>query len=163
MKLSIHAEGNKAIINLEGKIDPKANFFEKFRTEFHKLEAAGVREATLKINSVGGSVLQGIKIYNLLEESPIHVTKEVVRLTASMAAVIAAGGKICKYAKMMFHKPFIPELNNANAADLREIAELLENYETEMIVMVSESTNLGADEIRAKYFQEGKDVWLSAD
>ncbi len=162
--LNIQANGKKAVIKLTGKIDPKANFFEAFQTEFKKLEAAGVTKATLEINSVGGSVIQGIKIYNLIEESPIEVTKEVVMLAASMSAVIAAGGVIRKSARMMFHKPFMQDMKgSANSTDLRTLADMLDKFEAKMINMVSVSTSLGEDEIKAKFFQEGKDVWLTSD
>jgi len=160
--LQIEASGKKAVIKLEGKISPLAKTSELFDAEMTKLEKAGVTEAKIKINSVGGSVIEGIKMYNRVKASPMAVTKEVVQLAASMSAVLASGGEINKPAKMMFHKPFIPKLENASAADLREIAELLENYETEMIAMVAESTNLSAEEIRAKFFKE-EDTWLTAE
>jgi len=160
--LNIQAHGKKAVIKLEGKISPLAKTSELFDAEMTKLEKAGVTEAKIKINSVGGSVIEGIKMYNRVKASPMAVTKEVVQLAASMSAVLASGGEINKPAKMMFHKPFIPKLENASAADLREVAELLENYESEMIAMVAESTTLSAEEIRAKFFKE-EDTWLTAE
>lgn len=70
------------------------------------LHAAGQRPVTLRINSPGGDVFDGIAIYNLIASHPSRVRVEVVGLAASAASLIAMAGDelaIAESAMLMIH------------------------------------------------------------
>jgi ATP-dependent Clp protease, protease subunit len=56
------------------------------------LRAAGPVPVTVKINSPGGDMFEGIAIYNLLREHKAKVTVEVMGWAASAASIIAMAG-----------------------------------------------------------------------
>lgn len=56
------------------------------------LRAAGQVPVTVKINSPGGDMFEGIAIYNLLREHKAKVTVEVMGWAASAASIIAMAG-----------------------------------------------------------------------
>ncbi len=86
-----------------------------------------VPELVVRINSPGGSVWDGLAIYNALLEHPARVTVRVDALAASIASVIAmAGDQIImgRGAQMMIHDPW--QLAIGNAEQLRKAADVLE-------------------------------------
>ncbi|MFN6549496.1 head maturation protease, ClpP-related [Mycolicibacterium septicum] len=71
-----------------------------------QLEAITAPELDIRINSPGGSVFDGIAIYNAIERHPAKVTMYIDGLAGSAASFIAMAGDeivINRYAKMMIH------------------------------------------------------------
>lgn len=71
-----------------------------------QLEAITAPELDIRINSPGGSVFDGIAIYNAIERHPAKVTMHIDGLAGSAASFIAMAGDeivINRYAKMMIH------------------------------------------------------------
>ena len=103
-----------------------------------KIDAADPSEITVRINSPGGSVTEGLTIYNFLRAKSaagIPVTVIIDGMAASIASCIAqAGDKVIinKAAFFHLHRPWClacgnaPELRGA-AADLDTVAETLLN------------------------------------
>src|SRR5262245_53778386 len=56
------------------------------------LRSIGKNDVTVKINSPGGDMFEGIAIYNLLREHPAKVTVDVMGWAASAASIIAMAG-----------------------------------------------------------------------
>src|SRR5690606_4398240 len=56
------------------------------------LRSIGNKDITVRINSPGGDMFEGIAIYNLLRAHPAKVTVEVLGWAASAASVIAMAG-----------------------------------------------------------------------
>lgn len=56
------------------------------------LRSIGPKEVTVKINSPGGDMFEGVTIYNLLREHPAKVTVDVMGWAASAASIIAMAG-----------------------------------------------------------------------
>lgn len=72
------------------------------------LEKANGEEVTIKLNSPGGSVYEGLEIYTLLKDYAGKVTVNVTGLAASIASVIMLGGDIVNIsngAQVMIHNP----------------------------------------------------------
>lgn len=96
------------------------------------LKALGdVKQLDVRINSPGGSVFEGLAIYNTLRANPAHKTVYVDGIAASIASVIAmAGDKIVmpENALMMVHKPWTTMSGDAN--ELRKQADILDKLET---------------------------------
>ncbi|WP_413373310.1 head maturation protease, ClpP-related [Paenibacillus taichungensis] len=92
------------------------------------LEALGdITTLKLYINSPGGSVFEGVTIYNILKRHKARVIVYVDGLAASIASVIAMAGDevhMPRNAMMMVHNPWT--FTWGNAAELRKAADDLD-------------------------------------
>ena len=96
-----------------------------FRDELAKHPNA--REIKVYINSLGGSVMEGIAIYNQLKRHAAHKTVYIDGFACSIASVIAMAGDTVvmpKNAVMMIHNAWTIALGNA--AELRKAADDLD-------------------------------------
>lgn len=85
------------------------------------------RELHVHINSPGGDVFDGIAIYNAIAQRPGPVTTIVDGLAASAASFIAQAGKervVSPGSMLMIHDA--SGICIGNSADMREVAELLD-------------------------------------
>jgi ATP-dependent Clp protease, protease subunit len=86
-----------------------------------------VEKITVRLNSPGGDVFDGIAIYNILKSNPAQVVVNIDGLAASIASVIAMAGdeiNMAENAMMMIHEAWT--IGMGNAGDFREIADRLE-------------------------------------
>lgn len=113
------------------------------------------------INSGGGSVSQGIAIYNALKEYEGQVHVFVDGLAASIASVIAMAGDTITMAEgslMMVHEVWTEIAGNAG--ELRKEAEVLEKHTDTILDIYESNTPLSRDEIRKMLEAE---TWLTAE
>lgn len=85
------------------------------------------KEITVYINSLGGSVMEGIAIYNQLKRHPAHKTVRIDGFACSIASVIAMAGDTVimpKNTVMMVHNAWMIALGNSK--ELRKAADDLE-------------------------------------
>lgn len=85
------------------------------------------REIKIYINSLGGSVMEGIAIYNQLKRHKAHKTVYIDGFACSIASVIAMAGDTVIMPKntcMMIHNVWVVASGNAN--DLRKAADDLD-------------------------------------
>ncbi len=90
-------------------------------------------EITVRINSPGGSVFDGIAIYNALRYHSAHIHVRIEGLAASIASVIAMAGDtihMAENALLMIHNPF--GWVGGDAEELRKMADMLDKT-TEVI------------------------------
>lgn len=95
-----------------------------FAKELSEIKA---KKLTVRINSRGGDVFDGVAIANLIREHPATVTVKVDALAASIASVIAMAGNTIvmgDQSQMMIHDA--SGFSMGNAADMRETADLLD-------------------------------------
>tara|TARA_R110002110_G_scaffold97920_4_gene251109 strand:- start:636 stop:1352 length:717 start_codon:yes stop_codon:yes gene_type:complete len=138
-------------------------YFGTTAAEFGKtLQALDVDSIDVHINSVGGSVFDGIAIYNALRTHAAKVTTQVDSAALSIASVIAQAGEsrtMVSGSQMMIHEAHGVQMGFAG--DMREMADLLDK-QTGIIagiyaersgkdaagfeVMMREATWLDADE-----------------
>lgn len=72
------------------------------------LKDADGEDVAINLNSVGGSVYEGLEIYTLLKDYSGNVTVNVTGLAASIASVIMLGGDVVSIsngAQVMIHNP----------------------------------------------------------
>lgn len=87
-------------------------------------QLGNIKQLNLHINSPGGSVFQGIAIYNMLKQSKAHVNIYVDGVAASIASVIAMAGDTIfmpSNSMLMIHNPYTFAMGNAN--ELRKAAD----------------------------------------
>lgn len=124
-------------------------------------EAGKAKSIKLLLNSPGGSVFDGMAIYNLLAQYHDKLEIEVVGLAASIASIIAMAGKkltIAEGAYLMIHQPWT--VMAGGAEDLRKTADLLDKMEGQFIGIYSRRSGLKEDEVEAMMAAE---TWLTGD
>lgn len=90
-------------------------------------ENKNAKEIRIFINSLGGSVMEGIAIYNQLKRHSAHKTVYIDGFACSIASVIAMAGDTVimpKNAVMMIHNAWTVAIGNA--AELRKAADDLD-------------------------------------
>lgn len=124
------AGNNEADLFIDGKIVDD-EWYENdtsaagFRDSLKQL--GDVKTINLHINSPGGSVFEGIAIYNMLKNHPAYINVYVDALAASIASVIAMSGDdifMPSNSMLMIHNPWTVAMGNAN--DLRKQADDLD-------------------------------------
>ena len=118
---------------------------------------------TLRINSYGGSVTDGLAIYNALKRHPATVSVQVDGVAISCASYIAMAGDtitMAKNAQMMIHAPW--GYGGGNANEMREQADMLDRYAKAMASAYADKSGQTYDEALA-ILTDGKDHWYSAD
>lgn len=86
-----------------------------------------VKNINLHINSPGGSVFEGIAIYNMLKQNSARINVYIDGLAASIASVIAMSGDAIfmpSNSMMMVHNPWVMAIGNAS--ELRKQADDLD-------------------------------------
>lgn len=117
-----------------------------FARDLKELDPKG--EINLRINSPGGSVTDGIAIYNLLKNHKAKVNTFVDGLAASMASVIAMAGDTItmpENALMMIHNPWGGAMGDAD--ELRKTADVLDKMKTALVSAYVNKTGLDDTEI----------------
>lgn len=93
-----------------------------------ELEAAGdVTQINIYINSLGGSVMEGMSIYNQLRRHKAHKTVYIDGFACSVASVIAMAGDevvMPSNTMMMIHAPLL--CVRGHSSDLRKAADELD-------------------------------------
>lgn len=90
--------------------NPSAAFIDgsEFARELLELDSMGKKSIEIWTASVGGSIMEGEKIYNAMLQAKTKVDTCCVGVTASMAAVIFCAGRnrtMMDWGKLMFHNP----------------------------------------------------------
>lgn len=118
-------------------------------------------EIHLHINSPGGSVFEGVTIYNLLAAHPAEIIVHVDGLAASIASVIALAGdsvEIAENGMFMIHDPSVIAWGNAEV--MRKNAEVLDRIKDAILNTYEERTTLDRETLDAAMTAE---TWYSAD
>ena len=128
-----------------------------------ELKPLAGRDLTVRINSYGGSVADGLAIYNALRRhaQSAKVTTSVEGVAMSIASLIAMAGDVREMAAnalYMIHAPW--GVSAGNARDMRQMADTLDKYAEAMSSAYSRSA-LTADEIRS-LLTDGEDHFYSA-
>lgn len=130
--------------------------------EFQRdLNAITATEITVNLNSPGGEIFEGIAIYNALRTHPANVTVRVSSLAASIASVIAqAGDRIIMQtgSQMMIHEG--SGLCMGDAADMRQMADLLDRQSDNIAAIYAERAGGTPDEWRERMRAE---TWFTAE
>jgi ATP-dependent Clp protease protease subunit len=118
-------------------------------------------ELTVRINSPGGSVFDGVAIYNALKRHDAAVTVWIDGIAASIASMIAMAGDevvMPENAMLMLHDPSALVLGTA--ADMRGMAEALDKMKAGIVAAYRDKSGRGDAEIEALMAAES---WLSAE
>ncbi len=127
-----------------------------------ELTALGdVQHITVRINSPGGAVWDGIAIYNRLKQHPARVRVVIDGLAASIASLIAMAGdriEIGDSAMVMIHDPHTLAIGDAD--DMRQVADMLDKVGASMVEAYTARTGLSKQRVIALMDAE---TWFTAD
>ena len=118
---------------------------------------------TLRINSYGGSVTDGMAIYNALKRHRASVHTWVEGVAISCASYIAMAGDtiiMAANAQMMIHAPWTYAYGNA--VELREQADILDRYSKAMAHAYADKSGKSYEDALALP-TDGKDHWFLAE
>lgn len=144
--------------NIGDKWDENGVIAADFVREIAALDAA---EITLRINSYGGSVSDGLAIYNALKRHPATVAVHIDGVAISCAGYIAMAGDtitMAENARLMIHAPW--GMAMGNAADMRELASVLDGFAVSMAH--GYAGKQGNYDTCLALLSDGKDHWYSA-
>jgi ATP-dependent Clp endopeptidase proteolytic subunit ClpP len=118
----------------------------------------------IEINTPGGSVFEGQRIFNALREMSargVEITATVNGLAASMGSVILMAGdnrRMTAGSRVMIHEASTIAAGDARA--LNKQADLLESISAEIAGIYAERSGMDEDDIRKMMMAE---TWMTAD
>ncbi|MGM0517902.1 MAG: head maturation protease, ClpP-related [Pseudomonadota bacterium] len=121
-------------------------------------------EITVELNSPGGDVSSGVRIYNYLRDHQAKVHTRVTGTAASIATVIMMAGDTRSMAvgsTMMTHRASALMVGFFSAQEMQETARNLQAIDASMVDIYVEATGKTADEVGALLDQG--DTFLGAD
>ena len=151
-------EDGHAEISLFDEIGFGGTSAKQFISELKKLSGQHIH---LRVNSVGGSVVEGTAIYNALRRHKGGLTVHIEALAASMASVVAMAGEevaIADNALVMIHNPWSMSMGDAD--DLRKEADILDKLKNTLVNAYKRKTGMDAEEIASLMDEE---TWLGAE
>lgn len=162
---SIHARGSKkAEVFIYGDIGESWYGETVTAQSFVKeVNALDVDQLDVRINSIGGSVPDGLAIFNALRRHKADITVTIDGLAASTASLIAMSGdtvSIAENAMLMIHAPW--SVIGGNAKEMRERADMLDKWAESMAVSYVRAGGLTQDEALA-LLTDGVDHWYGAE
>lgn len=127
----------------------------------NQLEALGdISDITVRINSRGGNVFDGLAIYNLLKDHPAAVMVKIDGLAGSIASVIAMAGDMVVMpatAQLMIHDPHV--LAKGNSTLMRKVANILDEIRDSLLAAYVAKTGQPEDDIKQMMADE---TWMGA-
>ena len=151
------------IIMLDGPIDSHTASI--VTAELLYLESKGTGDITMYINSPGGSVTDGLAIYDTMNYIGCDVSTIVTGMAASMASVLlSSGAKGKRYAlpnsTVLIHQPLISGGLSGQCTDIKIHADNLVKTRDRLESILSANTNQPIDIIHAAC---ERDNYLSAN
>lgn len=133
-----------------------------FVYEFQYLEKyVNPSEIVVHINSVGGSVVDGISVFSIIQNSKIRTKTINDGLAASMGSIIWSAGTemyMKDYGLLMIHNPFNPNSSSDNE-------DAVKAFRKQLSVIYQKRFGLSNDQVsKIMDGEEGKDgTWYTAD
>ena len=115
--------------------------FASFSEQFNGLTD---KDITLEIFSPGGSVLEGLAIFDLIAGSDKNITAKIIGVAGSIASVIALAADnvvMTENAKFFIHNPKIEVAGDVE--DLQAAAQTVKQIEQRLIDIYASKSNLG--------------------
>ena len=133
------------------------------KTVVEALNSISTSLLTVRINSYGGAVADGLAIYNAIRRFSGEVTTKIDGVAVSIASLIAMAGdviEIAENAMIMIHAPW--GASTGNAKEMREFADILDKYAEAMVSSYERKTSKSHGEI-LNLLTDGEDHWYSAE
>lgn len=156
---AIHAKEDRAELSIFDEIGGFGIAVSEFKDQFDLVKDRS--ELRLLLNSPGGSVTEGMALYNLLASVRQKLVVEVVGLAASISSIVALAGReliMDEGTYYMIHNPWT--ITWGDADQLRKDAEVLDKMRGELVNIYTAHSSLSAEEVGQMMDDE---TWLTAD
>lgn len=115
-------------IFLNDRID--ANMANSIVSQIMYLRDESDKPIEMIINSPGGSITDGLIIYDVIQNLDVELNMYCTGIAASMAAILLAGGQkgrrfILPHSKVMIHEPLLSEGVGGSASSIKNISDSL--------------------------------------
>lgn len=127
-------------------------------------KAKGYEKITLKINSPGGSIIEGIAIMSQMIAQDILIVGVVEGVAASMASAMLQGchkRKMVRGTRLMVHQGSGGVWGSSNF--IRDYADLLDSLNRTLAEIYARKTKKETEWILKNWMAEGKDTWFTAE
>ncbi len=117
-----------------------------FATELNRFK--DVKNITLRLNTPGGSVMDGNAIYNALKRHKAQVAVEIDGMALSMGSVIAMAGDtitMAENAMFMIHNPWGMAVGDSD--ELRKTADVMDKMKNTIITPYVNKTGMDAKDV----------------
>lgn len=152
---------NKKVINIFGDITDVPYFEGDMSSVMMSKELEGdYDEIVVNINSFGGSVAEGLSIFNQLKQHKAKVTTVCQGFACSIASIIFLAGDervICDNSLVMIHNPWTVMQGDANS--LRKEADVLDKIAQQSVDIYCQATGLNEETIKQMMDEE---TWLDS-
>lgn len=161
---TLKQEGNTTVINIDGYIGEDVEYA-PFRDALLNAITAGAKRLKFKINSGGGSIIEGSAIYDVVKSFNLLIEVEIIGMAASMAGVLsqlASPGMLGIYpnASVMTHRPKSGPYGESD--QLRSAADFCDDLESKIIKIYESRTGKTTEQVKA-WFKPGVDTWFTAE
>lgn len=129
-----------------------------FANELRFLDTLGLKEINVRINSGGGSVMEGYGIFSAIRAAKTPVNTIIEGIAASIAGIIAMAGQqrtISDFGRLMIHDP---SFGGARANDKQKKA--LDTIKSSLITVLANNSSLDEEEISELMTDE---TWFNAE
>jgi ATP-dependent Clp protease, protease subunit len=135
--------------------------YKGFRDSFQQILSTK-KDITIRIHSGGGSVYEGLAIYDLMRSSDSNITTIVEGMAASMGSVIALGGdtiKMTENAFFMMHAPTSGAWGDKTA--MQSAVSQLIQAENRLVEIYKKRTN-AEESVILDWMKPNNDTWIDS-
>ena len=141
--------------------EPIGGFFGLTAKEFTEQIPEGETDITVRINSPGGDVSEGLAIYNYLKGLAANVTTIVDGYAASSASLVMMAGdrrEAHKASFVMIHNPWSMAMGESD--EMRHTADVLDEHRDAIIDVYADVTGKSASDLREMMDDE---TWMRGE
>lgn len=162
---SVKNEGGNPEIKIYGFIsayDEDSVSYVRFQNELRML-AASNPEVTIRFHCYGGSMFDGLPIYDLIRNCKAKIITINEGMAASMGSVLFEAGtvrKMFRHARLMIHRPSGSAYGESE--DMRNYADLMDSLEKDITNIFMKRTGKSEKIVKA-WMQPKTDKWITAE
>lgn len=137
---------------------------EDFIYKLSEAKNKGYEKVNLKINSPGGSIIEGIAITAQMLTKEVHITGTVEGMACSMMAIVLQKchrRRMVKGTMLMVHQGAGAVYGSENM--IRNYADLMGSMNKIIADILASTTKKKTDWILENWMAEGKDTWFTAE
>lgn len=160
----INQQGDELQLMIYSDIGEGGLFWDEIGAQdvINQITQANPKSITVNIKSNGGSVFEGVAIYNYLKNFKGKVKVVVDSLAASIASIIAMAGDTIEMKEgslMMVHDPMMMAAGNAD--EMRKVADLLDKVGGSLADIYKSNNRKGLDKDKILELMNSE-TWLTA-
>lgn len=163
--IKAEAKGQEGVLVISGYINPfNQNAATEVLNAFHELERDHDVVRVKLLNCMGGSVYEGIPVYNAIKDSKKRVVTEVEGIAASMGAVLFVSGherEMARASRLMTHEARGGIYGTYQ--DIVDYAEMIKDISGDLAKLFSEQLGKDVAWVESTLMPPGRDIYLTVE